>query len=95
MRKYFTYALFNGAQKVLIGVTNNLEEAITEHRNEERVFTIGVKTSRAVLPNAAYKKAAAAVRRYAYGHGGNLPEYNEILGLTSVTFINRINKYTN
>lgn len=75
--KLFTYALYFEKRKVYIGITNNLEESLSKHKNNNEFFTRIEKTSKLMKASTAKRRFCDQLKRYRYGHEGKNPKYNK------------------
>lgn len=72
-----TYALYQGNEKVYIGITDDLERREQQHRDGGKKFTRIEPTSRRMTPDSAQKREAEQLETYRRGHKGNNPRYNK------------------
>ena len=75
--KKHTYALYQGREKVYIGVTDDLERRLEEHREERKRFTRAEKTSVLMREKTALEREAAQLESYRGSHRGKNPRYNK------------------
>ncbi len=72
-----TYALYNGAKKIYIGTTNDLERRAEQHRADGKRFTRIEPTSRHMTEEGAMKRESEQLQSYRSGHGGRNPKMNK------------------
>ena len=72
-----TYALYQGNEKVYIGITNDLEQREQKHRNDGKKFSRIEPTSRRMKPDSAKNREAEQLETYRRGHKGKNPRYNK------------------
>lgn len=71
------YELIDGKKVVYVGITNDLDRRVEEHRADGMHFTgvrkVGIRTT----PKIASKWETERIHTYMRNHKGNTPKYNK------------------
>lgn len=70
------YELFDKNRLVYVGISNDIERRVNEHRAEGMQFTRVEQVGRASTRQSASDWETSRLQTYMDNHGGELPKYN-------------------
>jgi predicted GIY-YIG superfamily endonuclease len=75
-RDAYTYALYDGKEKVYIGYSSDVARRVEQHRQAGLKFTRAEVTSGAMTSGGAKREEVEQMRKYLRNHSGEAPRYN-------------------